>query len=62
MGSSKIPAIIYYDQQGNVHAVSVEAICDGIEEEAEDETGSKQNGMPSRSFHVCHIPIVFMHL
>jgi len=36
MGSSKIPTIIYYDQQGNVRAVGAEAVCEGIEEEAED--------------------------
>ena len=36
MGSSKIPTIIYYDQEGKVRAVGAEAIREGIEEEAED--------------------------
>lgn len=36
MGSSKIPSIIYYDQQGKVRAVGAEAVREGIEEEAED--------------------------
>lgn len=35
-GSSKIPAILYYDQAGEVRAVGAEAMHEGIFEEAED--------------------------
>uniref|UniRef100_A0A8H7Y427 Uncharacterized protein n=1 Tax=Psilocybe cubensis TaxID=181762 RepID=A0A8H7Y427_PSICU len=35
-GASKIPTIIYYDQQGKVRAVGAEATREGIFEEAED--------------------------
>jgi hypothetical protein len=35
-GDSKIPTIIYYDQEGKVRAVGAEAVRAGIEEEAED--------------------------
>jgi molecular chaperone DnaK (HSP70) len=35
-GSSKIPSILYYDQQGNVRAVGDEANGEGIEQIAED--------------------------
>jgi hypothetical protein len=32
---SKIPTIIYYDQDGNVRAVGAEAVREGIEDDAE---------------------------
>ena len=35
-GASKIPTIIYYDQEGKVRAVGAEATKDGIFEAAED--------------------------
>ncbi|KAK1234966.1 hypothetical protein PQX77_001822, partial [Marasmius sp. AFHP31] len=36
-GDSKIPSIVYYDQEGNVRAVGAEATEDSFLEEAEDE-------------------------
>jgi hypothetical protein len=35
-GASKIPSIIYYNQEGKVRAVGAEATKDGILEAAED--------------------------
>ena len=35
-GDSKIPTVIYYDQDGKVCAVGAEALREGIEDEAED--------------------------
>ena len=35
-GASKIPTIIYYDQQGQVRAVGAEATKDGMLEAAEE--------------------------
>ena len=36
-GASKIPTVIYYDQDGKVRAVGAEAMKEGIYEVAEDE-------------------------
>lgn len=35
-GASKIPTIIYYDQEGEVRAVGAEATSEGVEQTAED--------------------------
>jgi len=40
-GSSKIPTILYYDQQGNVRAAGDEANGEGIEQVAEEKEWSK---------------------
>jgi hypothetical protein len=40
-GDSKIPTIIYYDQEGEVCAVGAEATIEGIEQTAEDEGWTK---------------------
>ena len=34
--ASKIPTIIYYDQEGEVRAVGAEAVREGVFEEAEE--------------------------
>jgi hypothetical protein len=41
VGNSKIPTIIYYDQDGNVRAVGAEATREGLLEMAEDENWTK---------------------
>jgi hypothetical protein len=41
VGNSKIPTIIYYDQDGKVRAVGAEAKRDGVLETAEDENWTK---------------------
>jgi hypothetical protein len=40
-GESKIPTIIYYDQDGEVRAVGAEAAGEAIEQTAEDEGWTK---------------------
>jgi hypothetical protein len=40
-GDSKIPTIIYYDEDGKVRAVGAEAASEAIEERAEDEGWTK---------------------
>jgi len=40
-GDSKIPTILYYDQQGNVWAAGDEANKEGIEQIAEEEQWTK---------------------
>lgn len=40
-GMSKIPSVLYYDQEGKVRAVGAEALLEGIYERAEDETWTK---------------------
>jgi hypothetical protein len=59
MGSSKIPTIIYYDQQGKVCAVGAEAVREGIEEEAEDGNWVKAEWYGSRPSDLL---MAFMHL
>jgi hypothetical protein len=41
VGDSKIPTILYYDQQGNVCAAGDEANQEGIEQIAEEEEWTK---------------------
>ena len=40
-GDSKIPTIMYYDQDGKVRAVGAEAMREGLVEIAEDEQWTK---------------------
>ena len=40
-GDSKIPTVIYYDQDGNVCAVGAEAVREGVEIDAEDSQWTK---------------------
>jgi hypothetical protein len=40
-GASKIPTIIYYDQEGKVRAIGAEATNEGFEQIAEDEGWTK---------------------
>lgn len=40
-GASKIPTIIYYDQEGKVRAIGAEATKEGVEQTAEDEGWTK---------------------
>lgn len=40
-GDSKIPTIIYYDQEGKVRAVGAEAVSEGVEQIAEEEGWTK---------------------
>jgi hypothetical protein len=54
-GDSKIPTVIYYDQDGNVRAVGAEAVREGIEDEAEDSqwTKSEWQGVTPPPPHRC---------
>ena len=40
-GDSRIPTVIYYDQDGIVCAIGAEAVREGIEEDAEDSQWTK---------------------